>query len=100
MSAESRRIKSVLLILFLDSVISFANSCNFLPCPVPTKPLHKTRQTAPMSGTLTKEIHQPIRFIIVGGSVAGLCAAYTLRQSGHDVVVVDKRDEEVEASTH
>jgi hypothetical protein len=27
-SAESRRIKSVLLILFLDSVISFANSCN------------------------------------------------------------------------
>jgi hypothetical protein len=26
MSAESRRIKSVLLILFLDSVISFANS--------------------------------------------------------------------------
>jgi 2-polyprenyl-6-methoxyphenol hydroxylase-like FAD-dependent oxidoreductase len=53
-----------------------------------------------MSGTLTKEIHQPIRFIIVGGSVAGLCAAYTLRQSGHDVVVVDKRDEEVEVSTH
>ncbi|KAJ7657289.1 hypothetical protein DFH06DRAFT_1473272 [Mycena polygramma] len=34
-----------------------------------------------------------IEFVIVGGSVAGLCAAYTLRQSGHDVVVLDKRDE-------
>jgi cation diffusion facilitator CzcD-associated flavoprotein CzcO len=38
----------------------------------------------------------PIRFIVVGGSVAGLCAAYTLRQSGHDVVVLEKRDERLE----
>ncbi|KAJ7443008.1 hypothetical protein FB451DRAFT_1413928 [Mycena latifolia] len=38
-----------------------------------------------------------IRFVIVGGSIAGLCAAYTLRQSGHDVVVLDKRDERVES---
>ncbi|KAJ7762605.1 hypothetical protein B0H16DRAFT_517828 [Mycena metata] len=37
-----------------------------------------------------------MRFIVVGGSVAGLCAAYTLRQSGHDVVVLDKRDERVQ----
>ncbi|KAJ7137216.1 hypothetical protein C8R46DRAFT_1137906 [Mycena filopes] len=42
--------------------------------------------------------HGSMRFIVVGGSVAGLCAAYTLRQSGHDVVVLDKRDERV--ATH
>ncbi|KAJ6594664.1 hypothetical protein B0H19DRAFT_1009685 [Mycena capillaripes] len=39
-----------------------------------------------------------IRFIVVGGSVAGLCAAYILRQSGHDVVVLDKRDERIESN--
>ncbi|KAJ7831754.1 hypothetical protein B0H14DRAFT_2592433 [Mycena olivaceomarginata] len=37
-----------------------------------------------------------IQFIVVGGSVGGLCAAYTLRQSGHSVVVLDKRNEGVD----
>ncbi|KAJ6573543.1 hypothetical protein DFH09DRAFT_1152078 [Mycena vulgaris] len=39
-----------------------------------------------------------IRFVVVGGSVGGLCAAYTLRKAGHHVVVLDKRDERVESN--
>ncbi|KAJ7633397.1 hypothetical protein DFH06DRAFT_1479640 [Mycena polygramma] len=50
-----------------------------------------------MSPAPPEDAHRPIRFIVVGGSVAGLCAAYTLRQSGHDVVVLDKRDDRVES---
>ncbi|KAJ7657262.1 hypothetical protein DFH06DRAFT_1197815 [Mycena polygramma] len=42
-------------------------------------------------------LEEQIEFIIVGGSVAGLCAAYTLRQSGRHVVILDKRDELVES---
>ncbi|KAJ7031075.1 hypothetical protein C8F04DRAFT_1236291 [Mycena alexandri] len=49
-----------------------------------------------MSPAPPADPHRPMRFIVVGGSVAGLCAAYTLRQSGHDVVVLDKRDERVQ----
>ncbi|KAJ6539718.1 hypothetical protein B0H19DRAFT_1180275 [Mycena capillaripes] len=33
-----------------------------------------------------------IRFIVVGGSVAGLACAYVLREAGHDVVVLEKTD--------
>ncbi|KAJ7090839.1 hypothetical protein B0H15DRAFT_837057 [Mycena belliarum] len=41
--------------------------------------------------------HDATRFIVVGGSIAGLCVAYTLRQARHHVVVLDKRDERVES---
>ncbi|KAJ7860350.1 hypothetical protein B0H13DRAFT_2355668 [Mycena leptocephala] len=50
-----------------------------------------------MSPAPPEDDRRPIRFIVVGGSVAGLCAAYTLRQSGHDVVVLEKRDERLES---
>ncbi|KAJ7121981.1 hypothetical protein C8R43DRAFT_49641 [Mycena crocata] len=42
-----------------------------------------------------------ISVIIVGGSVAGLCAAYKLKKSGHSVTVLEKRkhNELVEVST-
>ncbi|KAJ6504887.1 hypothetical protein C8R47DRAFT_1104075 [Mycena vitilis] len=33
----------------------------------------------------------PVEFAIVGGSVAGLTAAYTLRQAGHKVLVLERR---------
>ncbi|CAK5264898.1 unnamed protein product [Mycena citricolor] len=34
-----------------------------------------------------------LKCIIIGGSIAGLCAAYTLRGSAHEVIVLDKRDD-------
>ncbi|KAJ7927139.1 hypothetical protein B0H13DRAFT_2312931 [Mycena leptocephala] len=33
-----------------------------------------------------------IKFIIVGGGLAGLACGYALRVSGHDMVVVDQHD--------
>ncbi|KAL0579342.1 hypothetical protein V5O48_002675 [Marasmius crinis-equi] len=33
----------------------------------------------------------PLKFIVIGASIAGLTSAYLLRQSGHDVEVVEKR---------
>ncbi|KAJ7068598.1 hypothetical protein C8F01DRAFT_1118683 [Mycena amicta] len=32
-----------------------------------------------------------LKFVVVGGGIAGLAAAYSLRTAGHDVVVVEKR---------
>ncbi|KAJ7686081.1 hypothetical protein B0H17DRAFT_1181304 [Mycena rosella] len=33
-----------------------------------------------------------LKFIIVGGSISGLTAAYQLRDSGHEVIILDKTD--------
>ncbi|TFK48474.1 FAD/NAD(P)-binding domain-containing protein [Heliocybe sulcata] len=32
----------------------------------------------------------PLSFIVIGGSIAGLACAYSLRRAGHDVLVIDK----------
>ncbi|KAJ7802040.1 hypothetical protein B0H13DRAFT_2389829 [Mycena leptocephala] len=37
------------------------------------------------------------RFVTVGPSIGGLCAAYALSQFRHDVVVLDKRDESIKS---
>ncbi|EIN04666.1 FAD/NAD(P)-binding domain-containing protein [Punctularia strigosozonata HHB-11173 SS5] len=34
----------------------------------------------------------PLRFVIVGGSIAGLGTAYALKRAGHDVVVLEQGD--------
>ncbi|KAJ7746881.1 hypothetical protein DFH07DRAFT_1062837 [Mycena maculata] len=34
----------------------------------------------------------PLEFVIVGGSIGGLTAAYTLRRAGHKVLVLEKRE--------
>jgi len=33
-----------------------------------------------------------IRFVVVGGSIAGLATAYALRTAGHDVVLLEQSD--------
>ncbi|KAL0068084.1 hypothetical protein AAF712_004744 [Marasmius tenuissimus] len=38
----------------------------------------------------------PLRFVVVGASVSGLCSAYLLRKNGHEVVVVEKAAHGVE----
>ncbi len=35
----------------------------------------------------------PLKFIVVGGSVAGLAAAYTLGKAGHQVVILEAATE-------
>ncbi|KZT20978.1 FAD/NAD(P)-binding domain-containing protein [Neolentinus lepideus HHB14362 ss-1] len=32
----------------------------------------------------------PLSFVVIGGSIAGLACAYSLRRAGHEVVVIDK----------
>lgn len=36
----------------------------------------------------------PLKFIVVGASVAGLTCAYKLRSFGHNVVVVEMHDDD------
>ena len=33
-----------------------------------------------------------LRFVIVGGGIAGLATAYNLQQAGHSVLVIEKED--------
>jgi len=39
-----------------------------------------------------------LRFVIVGGSIAGLSCAYNLQRVGHSVLVLEQGDGEVKVS--
>ncbi|KAJ6603701.1 hypothetical protein B0H10DRAFT_2229753 [Mycena sp. CBHHK59/15] len=45
---------------------------------------------------VSPETYAPFKFVIVGGSIAGLTAALTLRQAGHTVLVLEKREPGIE----
>lgn len=47
----------------------------------------------PRSGTL------PLKFIIIGGSIAGLAAGYALRMGGHYVEILEQSDGTERVST-
>ncbi|KAJ7682425.1 hypothetical protein DFH06DRAFT_1161056 [Mycena polygramma] len=45
-----------------------------------------------MNSSASSQAPPSVRFIVVGGSLAGLASAYVLREAGHAVVVLEKRD--------
>ncbi|KAJ7460633.1 hypothetical protein FB451DRAFT_1181638 [Mycena latifolia] len=53
--------------------------------PPPSPVGHKPAMNAPKS-------LPAIEFVVLGGSVSGVCAAYSLRQAGHNVLVLEKRE--------
>ena len=56
----------------------------------PTSPVHENLFHRKAAGALD--------FLVVGGSIAGLAAAYNLRQAGHRVRVLEKGDGKYDVS--
>jgi len=41
---------------------------------------------------MSRRSSQALRFIVVGGSIAGVACAYALQDAGHQVMVVEQGD--------
>lgn len=46
-----------------------------------------------------RKAYLSLRFVIVGGSIAGLACAYALREAGHQVLVLEQSDGKARVST-